>query len=334
MTNTRTKNEISLMYIFFCAFVVMTNLIMSTLPEISGHSFIYSVINTIRILIACGVHGFAFIGGYRLGMENSTVSVKNFFLKIKRIIFPFIIAVIVFWMFLTVLGEAEIKPDALLKIATGYHFYIVIIQIQFMLLSAFAGKLMNRVNMYVAITLALVVSLLSVTLLPARIHKLIFSSYLVCYVTGFYTGKKYNSVCNIIKSDFAKIVFFYVVSLIITESLSIIYAFSSNVPEVVIKQIATGIYNPVAVIFIMSVCIRTADKDFCISPLFKAYRRSGYYVFLWHMLPIAISGIVLIDSEEVSELGSFVIKTVATIFIIAVVLCIAHIKERKSNGTV
>ena len=334
MTGKSTKNEISLMYIFFCAFLILTNIILSTMPEINGHSFAYRVINTIQILIACGIHGFVFAEGYKAGLCTEIPSFKSLIKDIKRLILPFIGALAVYWLFLVVLGEAELKPIALYKIASGYHFYIVFIILQYLIISQLMIRFGNRLNLFAGISIALIISLLSVTCIPAKIHKVLFTTYLMCYITGFFCGKNTDAVHGFVKNNFVMIVFFYTISLIITESISIIYAFSSNVPVVIIKQIATGIYNPVAVIFIMALCIKLSEKEFCNRKSFRVLKKIDYHVFLWHLLPIEVSSLVLIDSEDVAKIGGVLIKTASTAIVLLIIYGIFYINERNNNGTV
>ena len=153
-------------------------------------------------------------------------------------------------------------------------------------------------------------------------------------MTGFFAGKNREEVSDFVKTDFVKILFFYVISLIITESISIIYAFSSNVPVVVMKQIATGIYTPVAVIFIMALCMKLSQKDFCKQKSFTVLKKTEYHMFLWHLLPIEVCSLALIDSEIIPKLGGVLIKTVSTILVLLIVYWIFYVKERNNNGTV
>ena len=333
MSEKRSQNEMSLMYMFFCTFLILATLIQYTMPEIGGHSFVYNIVSTIQVIITCGVHGFVFVSGYKLGIARHNAK-KVEFPKLKKIILPFAGAVAVFWVFLVVLGEAETKPVALVKIATSYNFYIIWILAQFKAISLLYKKVKLHINMYTAITIALVVSLLSVTLLPSRVHKMLFTTYLVCYTIGYYAGKQRAIVCEFAKNNFVMIAFFYVASLIITESLTIIYAFTSNVPAVMIKQIVTGIYIPLAIIFILSLCVNLADSNLCSTSFFAVLKKSGYYIFLWHMLPITATSIILVDSEIVSDVGGFAIKLLATAAIVGMILYITYVKERKRNGTV
>lgn len=334
MNNKNAKNEISLMYIFFCAFLIVTNIISSTMPEISGRSFAYRVINTIQILIACGIHGFVFAEGYKAGIRTEALSFKKLFVKLKRVIVPFVSAIIVYWLFLVLLNEAEVKPIALVKIALNYHFYIVLVILQFILISQIMPRLGNKINVFVGIAVALIISLLSVTCIPTKIHKVLFTTYLICYMTGFFAGKNREEVTEFVKTDFVKILFVYVISLIITESISIIYAFSSNVPVVVMKQIATGMYTPVAVIFVMALCMKLSQKDFCEQKSFLVLRKTEYHIFLWHLLPIEVCSLALVESEIILKVGGVLIKTVSTILVMLLVYWIFHVKERNNNGTV
>ncbi len=333
MSNYCRKTQIGLMYIFFCGFLIVSNLIASTMSEISGSSFLYKIASTIQILIACAVYGFVFTQGYICANRKKPYTFCSFVSKLKNLFLPFVASVVIYWVVMVILGDAELKPVALVKIAFGYHFYILFVIFQFGFLSLFADKIAKVSKSSFLIAIALIITLASVILLPAKVNKYTFTTYLLCYVLGYVSGRNADKIELKAKTNFNGFVFLFIISLIITESISIIYAFSNSTYAATLRQAVSCLYNPVACVFILSLCTRLCKKNICNTAFFKAMYNSTYHIYLWHMLPIISVSIILIDNEEMHKTGGFVIKLLTALIVTAIVLLLNYRKKDVKNGT-
>lgn len=332
MSYSRTRNESSLMYMIFCTFLIIDNLIAFTVSGVSGSSFIFHTMNFIRTIVSCAVPGFLFVKGYESGLSNKEKKPKTIFTEIKFLLYPYIITTIIYWIVLFILGEAELKPIALIKTAFSLHFYIVPVLIQFCILSPVINKIISGKNHYTVLLLSMAISIFSAVLLPAKLAKCLFTTYLLCYCAGFFLGKNHTRISEQAENKFIKFLTAYIAVLIAAEIVSAMYTFTSGNFIIILKQAVTCLYSAVASAFVLTLCIRKAKTELFKRTYFISLSKAMYKIFLWHMLPIVATTIALINSEIISEFGGFVIKMLTTAVLI---FCIAYSTYRKGtkNGT-
>lgn len=335
MLQRQKKNEIKIMNIFFCLFLVAGNLIWFTRSEIRGISVVYQLVNALQLLVSCGVYGFAFVMGYGAGGYQKPIGTKEVFDTLKKLIVPYIAAVFAYWIVSFILQDAELKPVGLYKTAIGHHFCIVFLLIQFVLMALFTNKA-RRINPKKVLIVSGAVSLCSVLFIPQGISKYIFASYFFCYTLGFYFGENADAVRKYINQKFVKLSSLYFISFLVLVIITIIYEFNNRIPFVMLRQIITAIYNPVASVFVFALCTKISKRRFADTILCKSLSVSSYHIFIWHMLPIISVNHILHLNNESEGIGWFVIRTGITLIVMMLIVLINYMKIRrgKEDGTV
>jgi len=334
MTNPVSKNETGLMRIFFCIFIIISTVITFTINEISGIPFYF--VKSFEILISCGAYGFAFLIGYRLAIHDLPDTFKGYFKVFKKRVIPFLYAIVVYWLIKLLVGDAELKPIALFRLTYSYHFYILLVALQLLVLTMLFGKQINKFNPCIFVGVCALVHITLDFLLSAKIYKYIFIGYILCFSVGFCTGKNYDAFKNFVLKKFKKAVFAYACFFALTIIVFILLGFKKDPVMRSMNTIMLSVNTCLACVFTAALSIRMCKNPTFYGKTAKLLADSSYLVYLWHTLPVIAVHNILLTSEDISKLEGVLYKLVSALSVAITVIIVVYInkKRREKDGTV
>lgn len=331
---SKYKNEIELASVIFCAFVVVIHLLSQTVLELGGKTVSWRITYGFQRILFCAIYGFMFLSGLKSFLNSEKeFSPKRYYIgRFRRIILPYAVAILTYWVVLFVLGFAELKPDMLAQYfflgTLAAHFYFVIAIAQFYLLYPVTKRVLGLFKPRTILAVSAVINLVSVLLLCKNsFFNRLFVRYLFCYMLGAVIAIRYHSFKDMAKTHFGKIALVYIIALAAEEIAA--YAYVGNDISFRLQQVITSIYMPAAVVFWFSLCVRLAPAARIVhTAVFKAISRNTYHIYLWHMLAILVVNSFLTDSEGFTVIGELGIRTAVTLVSMAILVCIRNYRQK------
>lgn len=148
----RLKSEISVLNVLFCLMVIFIHITSYTIAALDAASPTVKVLHAFWRLCSCAVYGFIFLSGVKLFLkEDKDFSLKKFYVsRLKKIVLPYVVAVIFYYLFEISRGYYEFSFKELgfflLSGKIECHLYFVVIIIQFYLLMPLWQKLVSLKN--------------------------------------------------------------------------------------------------------------------------------------------------------------------------------------------
>lgn len=330
----RKKYELSFLNVLFCFLVILIHVTSTPVTWLSKDSWQYVLCFVVWRLSAFVVQGFIFLSGLKLFLTNKQVSYPKFcFSKLKRIVVPYIFAVIIFYIFFVWRRYFPSNPPEIF----GYilrgdlvaHFYFVIAIIQFYLLKPLWTGMVKYIPAKVAVILSIPLMLLTKYIFIEETYgDRIFTSYLTYWILGCYAGRYFEEFsCHIKKYKKVYITAFLLVA--IAESYVSFLHHAKDGARFV--EEVHFIYCFFA-IFAMFAISQMMGEKVMRKKLFAQIDSTSYYIYLLH--PVFIFAI-----DEV--LRKFGIKDIATGFLIrttitytlSISMSVAYLKiMKKING--
>lgn len=325
------KNELSLLNIIFCLLVIFIHTASAPVTDLDKGSLQYAAIFVPWRLSAFVVQGFIFLSGLKmfLGARRSVDYKKYYIKRVRRIVIPYVLAVILFYVYFLRRQYFELNITELF----GYivkgdlvsHFYFVIIIVQFYLLRPLWERMTERVRPELAVILSIPVMLLCKYLLRGFAYNdRVFTTYLFYWVCGCCAGAEYERFTAWIDKHrgYLSAGFFVVASV---EAVASYVQFTrGGVPFV---EELHFVYCVAAIAFAVALSLMFKEKIMSIK-LFEKIDGVSYYIYLIHPIFIFISDQYL-ENAGISDIGiTFSIRAVIT-YVGAISVCIAYSEMTK-----
>ena len=324
------KNELSFLNIIFCVLVIFIHVSSSPVTVLSKDSWQYGVVFVPWRLSSFVVQGFIFLSGLKMFLREDRGSYKSYCInKFTRIIFPYILAVILFYAyFLWRNYFAFSVKDLLGYIVKGdliAHFYFVIAIVQFYILRPVWTLMVNKIPSKIAIPASVIIMFLcKYGFSSFAYNDRIFTTYLTYWVIGCYAGKHYEKVLfNIKKFKMAYISGFVVVAIMeaVISYIQFVYGGMRFLEEL------HFIYSLSAIFATSGLATLVADRVMN-HKLFKKIDNASYYIYLIHPLFILMTDGLLAKYQIADIATGFVIRCIIT-YTLSILISVTYMETKK-----
>lgn len=302
MRKRRRKTEISIFNVILCMVVVLIHLMSKSVAAIQPfpESLLYKIFMVITRLTTFVVQGFVFLSAMKTFLNGRSEKYGSFLRKrIKTIIIPYIIAVLMYYIyFFHYLEWFEPSWSTFL----GYlfrgdiaaQFYFVIVIVQFYLLYPLWRFVLDRVSPMAAITISAAITAIFGWYAPFIINSVwgidntpwldrVFSTYLVYWVCGMYAGKYYDSFRRFVKRS-GRLALTVAAVFGIIDSVMVFMRYAGRIGSIHLDMIHA--------LFCISVIIGGIYISYILrhrmNLFLKVLDQSSYYIYLVHVLFIDI----------------------------------------------
>lgn len=324
------KNELSFLNIIFCLLVIFIHVSSAPVTSLLKGSWQYGVIFVPWRLSSFVVQGFIFLSGLKMFLKEDTSGYKTYIkTKFTKIIFPYILAVVLFYAYFWWRNYFAFS----LKDLFGYiikgdlvsHFYFVIAIVQFYLLKPVWNFMLDRISTKIAIVASIIIMFLCKYGFSAFAYNdRMFTTYLAYWVMGCYAGKHYEKVLSHIKKFKKAYISGFVIVALFEAGVSytqFVYGGMRFLEEL------HFVYSISAIMATFSIASLVADR-LMNKKLFKKIDNASYYIYLVHPLFIFITN-GLLDKYGIGNIAvGFVIRSIIT-YTLSIFISIAYMETRK-----
>lgn len=284
----KVYTSVTLINVFLCLAVVMIHLTASPVTELKKDSIWYTLIFIVNKLLQFSVPAFIFLSGFKLynAYGNKKIDLKKFFSdRLKKIIVPYIISVLVYFVYYYIKKWVSIRnlPQYILLGTLVAHFYYIIIAVQFYMIFPLLKNFFNKS--------AAAVTLLSLlcTFCFNKIFYFTYSdrfagTYIFYFVLGMVFAKhkycfKNNGFCFSIVAG-------YIITAIVHISLSYMASLGKTIYS--LAPVVHIIYVSSATAAIYCIFSRLSARLEAINGFFESFGNVSYNVYLYHLLVMLI----------------------------------------------
>lgn len=326
----KRKNELSFLNIIFCILVIFIHVSSAPVTGLLKGSWQYDVVFVPWRLSSFVVQGFIFLSGLKMFLKEDVQSYKAYCInKFTKIVFPYILAVILFYAYFLWRNYFDFS----LKDLFGYilkgdlvsHFYFVITIVQFYLLKPVWTFMVNKISPKITIPASIIIMFLckygfSVFAYNDRV----FTTYLTYWVLGCYAGRHYEKVLVHIKK-YKKIYIsqFVIVALFEASSsyIQFVYGGMRFLEEL------HFIYSISAILATFSFATIVADR-FMESKALRKMDNASYYIYLIHPLFIFLTDGLLKKWGVIDIAAGFIIRSMTT-YILSITISVVYMEIKK-----
>lgn len=297
------KIEIDYLNIFFCICVVGIHLLAPAITQVNKDTWQYIIIFIPWRLASFVVPGFILISAIKTfsKYKKNSIYFKKFLKnRVEKILIPYIIFVVIYYLYFIFKGDLIFDVGELIKyILTGTlvsPFYFIIIIFQFYLLLPLWNKVFNNFSPIIIIPLSILGTLLFKKYIPDILNIFnifkdfeyndrIFTTYLMYWVIGGYIGKNYEYFTNMLK-DNSKLIILQGIIMTILELIFGIMQFSKGIYIPFLESIHE-IYVLTTILFLYLSSIKI-NKKYVGVKIIKYINKSSYIIYLSHSLFIFV----------------------------------------------
>lgn len=338
--------EISVLNVILCLLVVFIHASSAPVTSYNPGSLQYALVLIPWRLAAFVVQGFVFLGGLRLflGDKRQLDYGKFYISKIKRVIIPYILWVLVYYAYFLLKGYFTFNINNLLKyIVVGdlvSHLYFVVIIVQFFILAPLWSVMVKKTKPLVAIIISLVIMVAFGMYLPKIISMIspgtvfrrndrLFTTYLFYWVAGCFAGMNYEGFKNLLNKYKKLILSAFIVFAILNGGITY-YSFSNYIHLQWLEYIHIA-YCIIAVLFFFQLATKVKEGTGKLTTFLKHIDRSSYYIYLSHVLFIfLVDGFVKRIGIHSVSLGYIIRLVVVYAIALGSSVLLQKIKNRKS----
>lgn len=210
MQNTKSgfKPEISFLNVLLCILVILIHLF-------TGEMLKNSIIAHIQKMMFFAIFGFVFLSALKLFMQKEKPWAEYIKSCFKKIILPYIFAAVMYYIILTKIGylSADLKqlPYLVVSGRLSAQFYFVPMIVQFYILMPIIRMLTNKLPGGYVIWGAFAINVLTVIIFyKYSFFNRLCGRYVFCYILGVYAGLNYNAFLKLLKNNTFKILIIYI----------------------------------------------------------------------------------------------------------------------------
>lgn len=340
MQNTKRRTELALMNVLLCFMVIFIHVSGWGINNADRASWQYAALMIPWRLCSCAVPGFVFLSAVKAAFsaDREGFSYGKYMLsRIKRVWFPYALAVLVYFLIFVAIGW--MKPSAgelarlLLDGNMSYHFYFVVIIMQFYLLVPLwrwlSKKLREPVFAVIAVAASLPISQLFGQYLIDVIHVFykgalfpysdrVFTTYLFWWMLGLALGANYERVKAALEKNILQVGVFY--ALCAVHNVFFTYLNTTGRESVYWLETANILYVFSAVLFLFCMSCKMSDSKLADSFLTRELDGAAYMIYLWHPMALNVAD-MLISGTALSIFAKLSVRGLFG-FIITPVVCI------------
>lgn len=243
---------------------------------------------------------------------------KSRFLKIYL---PYVLTVSVYYLYFVWRGYFHFSlanlAGYILRGDLSAQFYFVVVIMQFYLLKRLWEFVINRIPVFWIVAVSAIVTVCGV-LYFGKIFGIyndrIFTTYLIYWILGCYTGKNYDIIINTIR----KISLPIFISFFIVAVVELSFGYLKVLPYAV-SEVVHILYCICAIT--ASMALATHISDYAMEfKILKKVNVSGYYIYLWHVILIFVAEQIM-DSYNIYEIGKRFFVRGVFVYVLSIILC-------------
>ncbi|MDD3570571.1 MAG: acyltransferase [Lachnospiraceae bacterium] len=328
----KPKQEIIFANVLMCLLVVFIHISSSAVSALEKNSIQYLAVMVPWRLSAFVVQGFVFLSALKIFIKKEPVTnYKNYYIsRIKTIIVPYIIWVVIYYVYFCNHGYFPFTLNHLLKnMALGTlvsPFYFIVVIVQFYALLPLWQWLYKRFNPIAILAFSLIVTILLGQFLPKMINDVtggfsfayndrLFTTYFLYWSMGAICGIYYENftTCITKKSTIIALVF------MLFACIDIYLSFQVFVQGIYVPSLETIhiLYCVSAILFTMAVGTRTKPQS-----IMMAINSISYPIYLAHCyVLIRINDILA--TQGINDIGKGYAIRFFTVYTITITGCLA-----------
>lgn len=336
--------ELSYMNVLFTLFVIFVHILGEPIIKLERSSIQYFCVFTPWRLLQFVTQGFVFLSAIKLFInKRERLDIPKFYLgRAKRVLVPYIIWVVVYYLYFVKIGWYNYSTRELLNyILTGdisAQFYFVILILQFYLLTPLFMWLFKRAPMPLLLIYSLFITLILGENLPSIIgiispdtwfgyNDRVFTTYLFYFVIGAFFGMNYEKVkeylCKYKYTVYFSAAFFALANLCLTYHASkagVYYGF---------EYYLIFAYSVSVILAFFTFFANFAKKHAKLPTALSYADRSSFMLYLSHILILYIVRAEL-DKRGIIDVG--IRLAISTAFLIIYIVLSVIIWEHAKKG--
>lgn len=322
--------EISVLNVLFALLVIFIHVSSNPVTILDKTELSYMAVMTFWRLSSFVVQGFIFLSGFKMffNRKDKFEPLKFYIGKVKNIILPYIIWVVIFYFYFKIRGFLPEQNDFFAIVRHIFmgdlagHFYFVPVIVQFYILAPVWNILEKKVKPAISVAVSLVVMLTLTALLKNfRYTDRIFTTYLFYFVAGIYAGANYDKFVALIKKHFGVVAGFFVIAAISNSILT--YVSFAGIKHIAFLEYVHIAYCILAIFFCFGVALKL--NRIAENKLVKNIDRASYYIYLAHPLFIYVIDHIMYMKDIASVRYTYPIRT-AFVYLVTLILCIGYTK--------
>lgn len=336
MIKINRKPELVLMNVLFCMLVIFIHVSSAPVTYYDKSSFQYAIVLIPWRLSAFVVQGFIFLSGLKamLKMEQG-IDYKKFYLtKLTRIVIPYLLWNIVYYLYFIKQGYFAFSiPELLTYFLNGTlvsPFYFIVIIVQFYTLMPLWLKIVKTVPPAVSLVVAFLLTYILGRYLPNitawifpgysfQFADRILTTYLFYWIAGCYVGVYYTRAKELLSSKRNLVSALFVLFMLLESTLCYL-SFSGHLIFRWLEEIHY-LYCISAVSFVFMAISLFYENRALRSRLVKSIDTVSYSIYLMHCLMIYIINDVLWRFGITGISASYLIR-ILFVYSVTVGLCL------------
>ncbi len=281
-------NEIPLMNSFLCFCVVMVHLTSDTVESLTFGTFWHTVIYIINRALWFSVPAFLFLSGLKLYNKyaNVKIDLKSFYMgRIKKVIIPYVICVMVYFAYFFGKGWADIKslPKYIFLGTLVAHCYYIVIAVQSYIIFPLLRRLFDRFSRAVTVV-ALICSVLFVQFWRFKYTDRFLGTYLFYFVFGMFFAR--NKLYEKIKKFYPWYIAGYVIVAII--HIGLLYRQSAGGYWYRYAEIVNIACVTLAILVIYGTCLLLSQRRNRLCCWAQVINNTSFSIYLYHIMVLSV----------------------------------------------
>ena len=313
MSDKKRMAELSLMNVILCLTVIFIHVTGWGINNADRASWQFALLLIPWRLCALAVPGFIFLSAVKLSLscDREGFSYTKYILaRIRRVWIPYAAAVLIYWLIFVAVGWMTPSAVELVKLLfdgnMSYHFYFVVIIMQFYLLAPLwrlmSKKLRDPVFAVIAVAVSLPVSLLFGQYLIDVIHIFykgglfpysdrVFTTYIFWWVLGLALGANYEKVKQAVSNHTLSLSLLFAFAAV--HNLFLTYLNMTGRESVYWLEMANTLCVFSGIAFLFCISVKLSGCRFVQSKLFSELDGSAYMIYLWHPMALNVADMLL-----------------------------------------
>lgn len=330
----KRKTDIVFLNILFCMLVMFIHVASEIVTKMPKDTYFFRTVFSAHRLSSFVVQGFILLSGVKLFLHkrNGINYFKYYFSRFFRIVIPYIIWVIIYYIYFCSKNYFSFSfSDLMYHIVRGdlsAHFYFVIILVQFDILAPLWMALFKRGNAAVHVAFSLILTVIAsqylmpilTTLFPLMPNINLdncFLRYQIYWTAGCMIGMHYGEFQNYLKSNKIYIIIVFLLCAAANVSLTLVTV--GHFP--VWLDFIHIMYCMAAILFFYMVSQLFAGVGGKILKPLSLIDKSSYSIYLIHCLILVMADFAMTDYGIMSLTTRFGIRA-AAVYGISIVVCL------------
>jgi len=337
MYSDKRKTEISFINILLCLLVIFIHVSSEPVTVLDKTGLEYMLVVIPWKLSSFAVQGFVFLSGLKLFVSGADkINYSKYYLsKIKNIIIPYILWVMIYYVYFMRRGYfgfsiSQLAENILLGNLVS-HFYFIVVIVQFYLLAPLWIKLVKKTSPVITVIMALMVTVIfgkyfthTVSVLGNgyvfRYNDRIFTTYLFYWIAGCFAGLYYEDFKGLIMGNRGYIAVMFIITAVINAVFS--YMNLSGIRQIYFLEDMHTLYCTMSILFVFVLGLMYKEKADKTKKVLSVVDRSTFGIYLCHILIINIIN-ELIPLFGITSISGRYIVRIAVTYTLAIGLCTA-----------